>query len=192
MEEIVDTNDRILYLINEVENDSAKEIIKSILRWDREDEEDEQTIKGFEREPITLYINSPGGYVREGRAILSAICCVKTPIHTVCIGDAASMAFHIFIAGDKRTASPFSRFMYHAMGGAVSGQEADLEDCIREVKEISNFLDQFLCERTNLTMEMLKKYRNSSKDWWMGVEKAKKLGIVQEILPYKKVDTKLT
>lgn len=103
---------------------STDEIIENILNYNRIDRD----IPPSERTPIKLYINSPGGEVNEGFALISAIELSKTPIYTINIGQWSSMAFLIGIAGHKRFAMPYSMFLMHDGSQIALGSSNKVQD----------------------------------------------------------------
>ena len=107
--------DRIVLLGSEVNDAVASLICAQLLFLESQDPEKE----------IYLYINSPGGEVQSGLALYDVMQAVSCPIHTVCLGMAASMAALLFIAGDQREMLPHSRVMIHdpLIGGDVFGED---------------------------------------------------------------------
>lgn len=103
---------------------SSEELIENITYYNRMD----QGIEPSERKPIKLYINSPGGDVNEGFAIVSDIELSKTPVFTINIGQWSSMAFLIGIAGHKRFALPYSMFLMHDGSQIALGSTNKVQD----------------------------------------------------------------
>lgn len=91
-----------LFLVGEINSDTASKLIQKLMYLDQNDLEE-----------ITLYINSPGGEVISGLAVYDYIKIMKSPVRTVTIGDAASMGAIIFLAGEKREMLPHTRILIH-------------------------------------------------------------------------------
>lgn len=109
---------------NYTETSIASRLVESILMYNRKD----KGIDPSRRKPILLYINSPGGDVTEGFAIVSAIETSKTPIYTVNVGQWSSMSFLIGIAGHKRFSLPYSTFLMHDGASFALGSVSKVQD----------------------------------------------------------------
>lgn len=173
---------RHFILGEDVGQSQAKELIKEIREINKHDDEQEQKVKDYERDPIELVVNSYGGSVYDGAAIMAVMQQSKTPIHTYCYGMAMSMGFHIFIEGHKRFAHPFATFMHHDMGGITAGNLEAIKETSEEWTRIRTMLDGRVLERTNVLQEQLDKVLDRKQNWYISTQEAKKLGIVQEVL----------
>ena len=120
------TDERILFLSDDIDNESVGSITWNILRLIKSDDEKDKKEKDYRREPIKLYINSYGGSVYDMWGLIDVILNSKTPIYTYCTGYAMSAAFKIFLAGHKRYCYKHSIFMYHQMSCWRSGKYQDL------------------------------------------------------------------
>src|SRR5581483_7971471 len=120
--------DRIVILGTEVNDDIANLVIAQFLFLESEDPEKE----------IGFYINSPGGSVTAGLAVYDTMQFIKPPVSTLCLGQAASMAAILLLAGEKgrRYALPNSRIMMHQPLGGARGQATDLDIHAREILRI--------------------------------------------------------
>jgi ATP-dependent Clp protease, protease subunit len=134
-------------------------------------------------EPITLYINSPGGSVTEGMIAMDTIKLITSPVHTVCIGLAASMGSLLLSAGAKghRRIWPSGEVMIHqpSIGGVYQGSSADLEiqaEQIRKAKEISA---KILADNCGQPLD--KVTADFERDYWMDANEALSYGIVDKI-----------
>ena len=107
--EMSDLEERRLFINGVIDDEVIDTIVYHILRYNRED----KGVPILERVPIKLYINSNGGDVYSGYGLISAITSSHTPIHTINQGTCASMAFLIFISGDKRYSMENSMFLMH-------------------------------------------------------------------------------
>ncbi|KAG6259783.1 hypothetical protein E4U49_005663 [Claviceps purpurea] len=171
--------ERIICLNGEI-NDYMSASIVSQLLWLESDTPDK---------PITMYINSPGGSVTSGMAIYDTMAYIKSPVSTVCVGGAASMAAILLAGGEagKRYALPHSSIMIHQPLGGTHGQASDIliyANQIQRIREQSNKImrhhlnlakgeDRYSLEEVNDMME---------RDKYMSVDEALEVGVIDEIL----------
>ena len=126
--EIDELKERRLYINSEIDDAVIDTIVFHIMNYNRED----KGIDAKDRKPIILYINSPGGSVYSGYALISTMQCSKTPIYTVNQGMCASMAFLIFLAGSKRFSMCNSTFLMHDGSNGIGFESASkLRDMIK-------------------------------------------------------------
>ena len=104
---------RDLLLSDRISQGTVKDIIKDIFEINFDDDEKEEIYKDWERKPIQLFINSYGGSVYAGLALIDVIKRSKTPVHTVCIGSCMSMALWVWLSGAKRFVGEFATLMFH-------------------------------------------------------------------------------
>jgi len=163
----------------EVTQQSANDVIRAIYDANTED----QKLVAEKRTPINLIINSEGGDVYSGFGIVEAIIHSVTPVHTICHGQAQSMAALILAAGNKRSIGSYSTVMYHEINwdvefspGKFHRQELD------EANRMQEMYDNLLLEFTNLTQSQLLLIKNQGTYWYMSSEDAMRFGIVDEIL----------
>lgn len=156
---------------------SMMELIEHIFRYNRED----RGLKPKDRKPIILYINSPGGDVVEGFALVSAIEASSTPIYTVNLGQWSSMAFLIGIAGKKRFALPHSIFLLHDGTTFAIGSSTKVQDKAefnkRYEKEITR---KHVLKYTKITRKVYEK--NLRKEFYMLTADALELGVIDKIV----------
>lgn len=165
--------ERIIFLLGPVEDNMANLIVAQMLFLQSEDKE----------KPINLYINSPGGSVTAGFSIYDTMKFVSCPIHTLCMGQAASMGAFLLSSGDKRRALPNSRIMIHQPSGGSQGQATDMRIRMKEMDTIEKMLNKVLAENTGKTVEEIEVATN--RDNFMGVEEALKFGLIDEIVSFK-------
>ena len=160
--------DRIVFLGGGVDDDMANLIIAQLLFLESEDPKKE----------ISLYINSPGGSVTAGLAILDTMNHVKPDVATVCVGMAASAAAVILSAGQKgkRYALPNAEVMIHQPWGGAQGQATDIEITARHILATRDRLNKILAKNTGQPLEKIEK--DVDRDYFMMAEDAKKYGIV--------------
>jgi ATP-dependent Clp protease protease subunit len=131
---------------------------------------------------IAFYINSPGGVVTAGLAIYDTMQYIRSPVSTVCIGQAASMGSLLLAAGapGKRYALPNSRIMVHQPSGGAQGQATDIEIQAREILAIRARLNQIYVKHTGQDLETVE--RTLERDRFMSGEEAKAFGIVDQVV----------
>jgi ATP-dependent Clp protease protease subunit len=142
---------------------------------------------------IAFYINSPGGVVTAGLAIYDTMQYIRSPVSTVCIGQAASMGSLLLAAGaaGKRYALPNSRIMVHQPSGGAQGQATDIEIQAREILAVRARLNQIYVRHTGQDLETVE--RTLERDRFMSGEEAKAFGIVDQVVenrPAPEVDRK--
>ncbi len=131
---------------------------------------------------ISFYINSPGGVVSAGLAIYDTMQYIRSPVSTVCIGQAASMGSLLLAGGEKgrRFALPNSRVMVHQPSGGAQGQASDIEIQATEILTIRKRLNQIYETHTGRTLEEIE--RKLERDSYMSAEEACAFGIVDEVV----------
>lgn len=131
---------------------------------------------------IYMYINSPGGVVTAGMAIYDTMQYIKSPISTICIGQAASLGALLLTAGTKgkRYALPNARVMLHQPLGGAQGQATDVEIQTREILRIKKILIEILAKHTGQSISKIEK--DTDRDFYMSAEEAVRYGIVDEVI----------
>ena len=163
--------ERIIFLGGGIDDHVANLIIAQLLFLESEDP----------KKDIYLYVNSPGGSVSAGMAILDTMNYVKPDIATVCVGIAASAAAVILSAGKKgkRFALPNSEVMIHQVMGGVEGQATDIAIAAKHILRTKENLNKILAKNTGKTPEQVEK--DAERDYWMTASEAKTYGIIDEI-----------
>jgi ATP-dependent Clp protease protease subunit len=164
--------DRIVFVGGEVEDGMANAIVAQLLFLQAADPEKE----------ISMYINSPGGSVTAGLAILDTMRMLKCPVATYCVGQAASMGAILLAAGEKgrRHALPNSRIMIHQPWGGAQGKASDIEITAKEILRLKEVLNKILAEASGKTLEDVA--HDTDRDFFMSAEEAKTWGIVDKVL----------
>ena len=164
--------DRIVFVGGEIDDDMANAIVAQLLFLQAQDPEKE----------VSMYINSPGGSVTAGLAILDTMKMVKCPVATYCVGQAASMGAILLASGDKgrRYALPHARIMVHQPWGGAQGKASDIEITAREILRLKEMLNGILAEAAGKTLESVT--NDTDRDHFMSAEEAKAWGIVDEVL----------
>lgn len=178
----IDKNKRLFYISDEIDNSSIGVICFNLLCILREDDNKEKEQKNFKREPISIYINSNGGFIRDMWGLIDIIEKSKTPIYTYCTGYAMSAAFFIFISGHKRFASRHATFLYHQMHLSSEGKYQDLVESREETDFMNEELEEYIIENTKFSQTYIDKIRERKKDVFIHSEDALKYGIVDLII----------
>jgi ATP-dependent Clp protease protease subunit len=171
----LDPLSRIITL-GDIETEIVNDIIHSIYEINEED------VKKQTTDPIKLIINSVGGEIYSGLALIDVINTSLTPIHTICHGSAMSMGLIVFVAGHHRTASPNATFMYHEAMYGLEGKTAYHKQEMKEANRVDKICDDYLLSKTKLTQKLLDNVKNTQAEWYFDAETALKHGIVSEIL----------
>ncbi|MBU4314089.1 MAG: ATP-dependent Clp protease proteolytic subunit [Actinobacteria bacterium] len=167
--------ERIIFLGLPVDDNIANLIMAQMLHLEAEDPEKD----------IQLYINSPGGVVTAAMAVYDTMQFIKSPVSTICIGQAASAAAVLLLAGEKgkRFSLPNSRVMLHQPSGDVSGTTIDVEIHAKEMVRIRALLNEIIARHTG--QEVKKVEKDTERDFILSAKEAKEYGIVDEVI-YKK------
>jgi ATP-dependent Clp protease protease subunit len=161
--------------LGEIDSESVNDIIQLIYEINDED------VKKTTVEPIRLIINSFGGEMYSGLALIDVIESSQTPIYTICHGSAMSMALIIYAAGHHRLASKNVTFMYHEAAYPVEGKVVHHRQELQEVERVDNICDEYLLSKTKFTRKILRGVKDRQKEWYFDVELAHKYGLVNEI-----------
>ena len=167
--------DRIIMLTEEVTSASASVIIAQLLFLESQDPDKE----------ISFYINSPGGSVTAGLAIVDTMNYIKCPVSTICIGMAASMGSLLLSCGTKgrRFATPNSEVMIHQpliAGGGISGQATDIQIHSDHIIKMKEKLNKMLSDNSGKPLEQVK--QDTERDKYLTAEEALEYGLIDGIL----------
>jgi len=166
---------RILFLSEPITAEVANRLIAQLLLLDADDHEAQ----------IDLYINSPGGSVLDGLAIIDTMACIQAPVSTICVGQAASMAAWLLAAGTKgiRLAAPNAEIMIHQAATSFAGQTTDIRIYTRRMINLQKRLLELMVQWTGQSIKRIKK--DMEHEFFMSAEEAKDYGIVDRVLePY--------
>ena len=164
--------DRIVFVGGAIDDNMANAIVAQLLFLQAQDPEKE----------VSMYINSPGGSVTAGLAILDTMKMVKCPVATYCVGQASSMGAILLASGDKgrRYALPHARIMVHQPWGGAQGKASDIEITAREILRLKEMLNGILAEASGRTLESVT--NDTDRDHFMSADEAKAWGIVDKVL----------
>ena len=165
-------NERIIFLGGGIDDHTANLIIAQLLYLDHTDP----------KKDISLYINSPGGSVTAGLAIIDTMNFIKSDVSTICVGIAASMGALILSSGKKgkRYTLANSEVMIHQVMGGTEGQASDIAINAKHILRSKDTLNKILASNTGKKIDQVEK--DSDRDYWMTSEEAKKYGIVDDII----------
>jgi ATP-dependent Clp protease protease subunit len=164
--------DRIVFLGYPISDDVANLVTAQLLFLEAEDPEKE----------INFYINSPGGSVTAGLAIYDTMQFVKPPVSTLCLGQAASMAAILLLAGAKgrRYALPHSRIMMHQPLGGAQGQAVDLDIQAREILRMRELINDIVVRHSGQNLRRVE--RDTDRDLFLTAYQAVEYGLIDEVI----------
>src|ERR671927_317217 len=170
--------ERIVFITGAVEDNVATLVVAQLLFLEAENPKKE----------ISMYINSPGGIVTSGLAIYDTMQFVRSPVSTLCIGQAASMGSLLLAAGhkDMRFALPNARIMLHQPSGGFQGQATDIMLHAQEILNLKKRLNEIYVKHTG---QSLKKIEDAlERDTFLTAEMARDFGIVDKVIEKRAVD----
>jgi ATP-dependent Clp protease protease subunit len=164
--------ERIIFLGEEVNHHTANLVVAQLLHLAHEDP----------NKDIQLYINSPGGSVYDGLAILDTMNFIKPDVSTIAVGLSASMGAVLLAAGKKgkRYALPHSKVMIHQPSSGFRGTASDIEIDARETLEIKKLLEELMAKYTGKSAKQINK--DMDRDKWLTADDALSYGIIDEII----------
>lgn len=166
--------DRIIFLSEDVNSASASLVVAQLLFLESEDPDKE----------ISIYINSPGGSITDGMAIVDTINYIKCPVSTICVGMAASMGAVLLASGakGKRFATPNAEILIHQplISGGLSGQTTEIKIHADHMVKTREKLNKLLSEKTGQNLETIE--RDTERDNYMTAQEALEYGLIDGIL----------
>ena len=164
--------ERIIFLSTPIDDNVASLVVAQLLFLEAEDSDKD----------INLYINSPGGIITSGMAILDTMNFIKPAVSTIVVGQASSMGALLLGAGakGKRYALPNSRIMIHQPLGGTEGQASDIVIAAEEIQKTKKKLNQMLAKFCGKRVSQIEK--DADRNYFMSSDEAVAYGIVDEIL----------
>lgn len=164
--------DRIVMLCGEVTDDLANLVVSQLLFLESVDS----------KKPVFLYINSPGGSVTAGMAIYDTMNYISCPVHTICMGLAASMGAFLLSGGDKghRYALPNAEIMIHQPSGGARGQATEIQIVAENILKTKRKLNEILAKNTGKSIDDV--VRDTERDNYMSADEAKDYGLIDEVV----------
>ncbi len=165
--------ERKIFLWGAVNDDSAQRIVEKLLYLDSKSKED-----------IHFYINSPGGVITSGMAILDTMKMIKSDVSTVCLGIAASMGALLLCAGvkEKRFAFPHSRIMIHQplISGQIIAPAIDIKIHAEEIRKIREEINHIIAKATGKSVQQVE--IDTDRDYYLNAKEAVEYGIVDKVI----------
>jgi ATP-dependent Clp protease protease subunit len=164
--------ERIVFVTGPIDDAMANLVVAQLLFLESEDP----------KKDVAMYINSPGGSVSAGLAIVDTMNHIKPDVATVCVGLAASMGSIILSQGakGKRAVLPNAEVMIHQPWGGAQGQASDIEITARHILKTRDTLNKMLAKATGKTLSQIEK--DTDRDFFMSADEAKKYGLVDAVL----------
>jgi ATP-dependent Clp protease, protease subunit len=164
--------ERIIFLAEAVESETANRIVAQLLFLEAEDPEKD----------IYLYINSPGGSVMAGLGIYDTMNHIRPDVCTICYGMAASMGAFLLGAGakGKRGSLPSSRIMIHQPSGGMQGQAADIEIQAREILYLKRQINERMANYTGKSLEQIE--QDTERDFFLSAQEAVEYGLIDRVI----------
>ena len=164
--------ERIIFLGGPIDSDVANLVIAQLLFLASEDP----------KKDISFYINSPGGMVTAGLAIMDTMNHIQPAVSTVCVGMAASMGAVLLSAGEKgkRFALPNAEIMIHQPSGGAEGMAADIEITAKQILKLRSRLNEILAKSTGQKLSKIE--QDVDRDFFMDAEESVKYGIIDKVL----------
>ena len=164
--------DRIIFLSGAISTNNANTVIAQLLFLEKENP----------KEDIQIFVNSPGGEIDAGMAILDTMNYVRPNITTICVGMAASMASVILAGGEKgkRFALPNSKLLIHQPMWGAEGQASDIIIMAEEITKVRKKLYELLSKYTGQPIKQIEK--DADRDKYFTAEEAKKYGLIDKIV----------
>jgi ATP-dependent Clp protease protease subunit len=168
-------NERIIFLGTGIDDQVANVVVAQLLHLESEDPDKD----------ISLYINSPGGYVYAGLAVYDTMQFIKPDVSTICVGSAMSMGALLLAGGakGKRYCLPNSKVLIHQVSSGFTGQATDIEIHARETLGLRKRLDEILAKHTGQPLERVSK--DTDRDYFMNAEESLAYGIIDKILEHR-------
>jgi ATP-dependent Clp protease protease subunit len=170
--------DRLIFIGGAIDEHVANSVVAQLLFLESQDP----------KADITMMINSPGGVVDDGLAILDAMSYVKPSVATICYGKAASMGAVLLAAGKpgKRSALPHSRVMIHQPLGGARGQASDIQIQAAEIQKLKEILAGILADATGKSVEQI--HQDSDRDLYMSAAEAQEYGLIDQVITHREED----
>jgi ATP-dependent Clp protease protease subunit len=163
--------ERIIFVTGPIDDHMANLVVAQLLFLEAEDP----------KKDIALYVNTPGGSVTAGLAIVDTMNHIKPDVSTVCVGLAASMGSVILSQGahGKRYALPNAEIMIHQPWGGAQGQASDIEITARHILKTRERLNKMLAKASGKPLSQIEK--DTDRDFFMDAQEAKKYGLIDEV-----------
>ena len=166
---------RELFISDRISQGSVKYVIEDIFEINADDDQKEKIYKDWERTPIKLFINSYGGSVYDGLALVDVIKRSRTPVYTICIGSCMSMAFWIWLAGEQRLVGELSTLMFPDLSVFAIDTTEGIKQELIEMLRLQNLLVTEILSKSAVKEETLRDYITRKAEWYIPADEAIKL-----------------
>jgi len=173
---------RDLLLSETITSSSVKDLIKEILEINFDDSEKEQIYKDWTRDPIRLFINTRGGSIYDGLALVDVIRQSKTPVYTVCIGSCMSMGLWIWLSGQKRIVGSNATLMFHDLSLCVIDKLEGVKQELGESLRLQGMFVNLITEKSTIKEEILKDYITRKAEMYISAKDAIENKLADEYL----------
>lgn len=171
---------RNILISGEIDSAGVKGIIDKIMDINYDDDLKEEDYKGWEREPINLFINSCGGNAYDALALIDVIRNSKTPVNTIAIGWCMSAGLWIFMHGHKRIIGEHATLMFHDVSAWAVGKTEGIKQELAEAQRLAKMYCKSITDVSMVKQETLDDYINRKAEWYIPAEEAIKLKIANE------------
>jgi ATP-dependent Clp protease, protease subunit len=163
--------ERIIFLGTPINDEISNLVIAQLLFLESE-----------EHKEISMYINSPGGIVSSGLAIYDTMQYIKSPVSTLCVGQAASMAAVLLAAGaaGKRYALPNARIMLHQGSAGFSGSMPDIDIQAKEIARVRAMMNEILARHTHQAVDKI--VADTDRDFYLSAPEAVEYGVIDQVM----------
>ncbi len=166
----VDKKQRIVYLFDEINPETALDLIKELIEMDQDKK----------RRPITLFISTPGGYCDYGFAIIDTIENMKCKVRGIALGDVCSMGPAVYVACHERYIMPHAQIMLHPMSLGAADYLKFAKSRIQNGETVDKMYNEYFLSKTKMPKKIFDKSR--ANEVWLSAEEALKYGIAHKIL----------
>lgn len=173
---------RMMILSDVVTHDTIKGLVERIFAINMYDDMMNESHKGYNRQPIVLIVNSPGGSVYDGFALIAAIEMSATRVVTICLGSAMSMGLAIFEAGHHRVIHELSCLMYHEVSTKLQGSLTQIKLTASELERLQMQYDMYIMSKSDVTEKRLTEVKHAKEEWVIDANDALKLGLADMLI----------
>lgn len=175
---------RKILLSESITSSSVKDVIKEIMNINYDDDLKEADYKDWERKPIELFINSFGGSVYDGLALVDIIKQSKTPVHTISIGSSMSMGLWIYLAGHKRFVGENATLMFHDISTWAWDKSEGIKQELNEMLRLQKIICNEVTNTSLVKQETLDDYITRKAEWYIPADEAIKLKLANNYYKY--------
>lgn len=158
---------RDLLISSSISQGSVKDAVKDIFDINADDDQKEDLYKDWKRAPIRLFINSYGGSVYDGLALVDIIKHSKTPVHTICVGSCMSMALWIWLSGKKRLIGENGTLMFHDISTLSYGKTEEIKQDLNESIRLQKMLVDEITSKSVVKEDVLQDYISRKAEWYI-------------------------